>query len=206
MKPRTRDALILVAGLPGVATPFLPFETVWGFSPCSLLDNVSLHDVGQVVRGLAFAVSVFLPIVVTIWQARRWWLGEPVSWERRLFSCFAAISLVLVSAFQVAEIVAEIFGSEIDGIGYSLLWLVLLLLLVAGNVALLVLNRRRRIATGDVVECFLLGSYVAFVVPFLFMFVSDLDVGGMLAAWTCVVYAATIVVRARNRPDTGTVT
>lgn len=162
---KSRDLLILTAGLPGVATPFLPFAT-----------------------------GLFVNDVTPLWLARRLWPGDPRPSERR--------SVLFLSALALAITIATcgLFGvaSMLEGEAGGLVLVAVLLSLIAGNAAALMWNRRRQAPLHDAAECFLLGCYLCHAVFLLIVFIPELDVGGWLVAWTCVVYTATIVLRNWN--------
>jgi hypothetical protein len=197
VSPRARDTLLLIAGLPGVTAPFVPFMP-WIFSRLSLLDTfgllVNYHD------AMALLIPpALLPAFIATWQLRRV-LGRPTSPTERLIAGFAACLTLLMSvAGTTVAMVAPVLRNDeaLDSSGNG--WEIAFYTGVAASLWLLLRNRRRALPPDTTIEVFLLGTYIAATLTWtLFTVREGALIGAWLILWTCLVYLATIVIRLRS--------
>ena len=197
MTPRTRDTWLLIAGLPGVIAPFVPFIP-WIFSRLSLLDTFGLLVGNHDVMALLIPPAL-LPAFIATWQLRRVF-GRPTSpTERLLAGCAACLAMLMsVAGTTVATVVPILHNDgalDLSGNG----WEIAFYTGVAANLWLLLRNRRRALLPDTTIEVFLLGTYIAATLTWtLFTVREGALIGAWLILWTCLAYLLTIVVRWRN--------
>jgi hypothetical protein len=184
MTPRTRDTWLLIAGLPGLAAPFVPFIS-WIFG-----SELSLVDVLLFENEYALLVLPgFLPLFIVPWQLRRLITG-------RDGDAWLAVAWILAFIATAASMLGNLYM-----LAPSARWQDSAVLVgpIVATVGLFLYGRWRGVSPGAVAESFLLGTYVATVSPHILVLIADdVDlIGPWLAAWTCLVYLATIVIRLR---------
>jgi len=212
MSPRTRDTLLLIAGLPGVVALFLPLtrslqfsavEHYWAqLSGSSRWLQLSLLD----LWGLDWAVA--LPLLVSLLQARQLLKVTAVarSWCWTLLVPTVLLQLAM-GAFILSclcDINWALPRGWLEQDPESLKYLLPMLVLTAANISLLYRNWRHRWPLTPMTEVFMLGTYVtvmSFWLPFFFLIDQPLAAPGLML-WTCLAYLVTIVVHWRSvRPD-----
>jgi hypothetical protein len=225
--PRTRDTLLLLAGLPGVVAPWMPYagkfegfgaaivsiSLALNFGPLQYMENWSDR-----LFGFLSALPFFLPIVITLWQWSR--LRKEPPWSFR----WTRISVTLAALLTVGVTIAILAGlpgnlrlaNELAAVDHSsrpvvesvVVYLIFGLILVANLMLLVSAGRRANASTpSNTGEYALLATYLLVAVPFLTSSALDavspysghfLLVGYWLILWTCLVYLATIVIRLRD--------
>lgn len=224
MTPRTRDTLLLIAGLPGIIAPWIPF--IWigeGFGG-SMVSISLLLNFGPLwypehwsdrLFGFLSALPFFLPIVITLWQWSRlrkkalW----PFRWTRTSVTLVALLTVgvtITVLArlpgdLRLANELATAYHSTRPVVESVVMYLIVGLLLVANLMLLISAGRSTNAATpSNTDECALLATYLLVAIPLLtdsalHVVESDLGdtlfVGYWLILWTCLVYLATLVIR-----------
>lgn len=186
MTSRKRDVWLLIAGLPGVAAPFVPVTKF--ISDLTLVKLVPLRD-----ENTMMALPVFVPLFVVAWQLHRVVTGrENVAWR--------AVAWVVAAVATVAAVLSDLlwYLSYIYSLGQAFIFLGP----IAANGGLLLYASRRGRSPNVIAETFLLGTYVATTAPWALdlIFKQSDRTGTWLIAWTCLAYLATIVTRLRASP------
>jgi hypothetical protein len=193
MTPRTRDTLLLIAGLPGVVAVFLPVIDFFGpISPAHFLLTYvrNLFRDGLPEAAFWIALPVLLPMAVATLQLCR--LARGTLPQRALTVASTVVALLAATCLVLAAhfLLTEEWGRDAQPIAA-------LVLLSTANLALLYHNLRRRRALALVTEVLMLGTYVAVMQGWLIDLLKEPYIGPKLILWTCLVYVATIVIRLR---------
>lgn len=190
MTPQNRDALLLAAGLPGVLALFLPVTDFFGpITPFQYLAGMTIDEL-VIFYGSEWVTTI--PVLVAALQAYR--LVASRCKHPALLAGPFTFGLTIQLAFLVLA-ARELVNSWA--------WILLSLVLSAGNLWLLHANVRRKRGFLVTTEILLLGTYVS-VVPFWLIFLLSEGgpfVGQALMAWTCLIYLLTIIIRLRAVPN-----
>jgi hypothetical protein len=227
--PRTRDTLLLIAGLPGVVAPWFPCAGKFEGFGAAIISIWLLLDFGPLrypehwsdrLFGFLSALPFFLPIVITFWQWSR--LRKEPPWPFRWTPISVTLAALLTVGVTIAVLarlpddlrLANQFAAHYHSarliVESAVFYLIFGLILVA-NLMLLVSGVRRTNASkpSNTGECALLATYLLVAVPFLTSAALDavrpdsshmLFVGYWLILWTCLVYLVTLVIRLRSSP------
>jgi len=206
MEPRTRDTLLLIAGVPGIValflpvpapfSPIVPVDYLWGALSSRHLGNIWMFS------GLDWAVT--LPVVVALVQALRLWRPSKVDgqWWLLVLAVLVALQLgwSVVSVRMITKIKWALPREWLE-LGPSALWVIVPAVgTMIGNLWLLYRNTRRKRPLRVRTEVLLLGTYITAMIFWLPDFLREPFVAPRLMAWTCLVYLATIVIRLRASP------
>jgi len=200
MNTRTRDALLLIAGLPGIIALFMPVGVSMDIIPIKYYwdelratDPLLFH-----LWGIDWAVA--LPVVVVLFQTRRLHSAKEMNrlwlWALRTFT---AVLQVGIAVFAIDGLLSVKWSLPRGWAEYGpadLRFLLPPLVVTAGNCWLLRRNWRARRPLMTTAEVFLLGTYVA--VQSLWLSTGLLGepvIGPKLMLWTCIAYAVTIAIR-----------
>jgi hypothetical protein len=207
MDPRTRDTLLLIAGVPGIVALFLPVTSVpfpqivpveylWSTLSSGRLDNIGMFG------GLEWVVT--LPVVVALVQALRLRTPKKADGQGWLVVLAVLVALQVGWLAMGMRMITEIkwtLPREWLELGPSDLWLIVpFVVTTIGNLWLLYRNTRRTRPLRVRTEVLLLGTYITAMIFWLPDFLREPFVAPRLMAWTCLVYLATIVIRLRASP------
>jgi hypothetical protein len=201
MTPRTRDTLLLIAGLPGIVAIGLPVAHFFGpIVPAQVMLFYFRQLLHLHLPEPAFwlALPVLLPIAIATLQLYRLARGTPskrvLTVALTVVALLAAVCLVLSMHFLLRDV----------RVLYAWL-LVVLAILTTANLALLYRNLHRRRALDLTTELLMLGTYVAVMPVWLIELLQKPYIGPRLILWTCLVYLVTLAIRLRSSsPRTAT--
>jgi hypothetical protein len=198
MTPRTRDTLLLIAGLPGVVAIFLPVTSF--FAPISPVHFLLTYSRNPFDRAMLepifwFALPVLLPMAVAVLQLHRLVWGTPPN--RPLTAAWTAVALLTTACFALA---LQLLWHDVPAGEGDMLPGVVLVVLTGANLVCLYRNLRRRRPLALIAELLMLGTYVAVMTAWLIDLLKEPYIGPKLIFWTCLVYLATIAIRLRASP------
>lgn len=177
----TRRVASLLALLPGLVVPFVPFAC--GFSPTELVADAGTQllgpepfaDADELMSGL-LGLSAFIAFPLVAWALRRLWPGPPSR------GCRAALFLAAAAGWFAVTVVLGSLTTDIDPAD-AWEWPVLgtsaaLLCLAAAAVVLLTVQRR---GAEQRITAALAGPYAAIFVLLLVGYAAGRQVGWYLA-------------------------